>query len=276
MSDDEGFRLEPGGEIASEPAADAAAVSRPERPTPAEAAVPAARVARGKTPPPALPVSDSPLPAALEAILMVVQEPVSEHLLAEVLDHPLADVLATLRTLSLEYTAQGRGFDLREVAGGWRFYSRPEHAAAVERFVLDGQQSKLTQAALETLAVVAYRQPVSRGRISSVRGVNCDGVMRTLLARGLVEEYGIEYETQATLYRTTEFFLERMGLRSLDELPELAPFLPEIEALEAESGGAWDGFPHRAASPVARSGDTGRDTGAVHADLDDGETTTEV
>lgn len=259
MSDDEGFWIEPDDETAGP-----------------EAAVPAPRAARVRTPPPTLPVSNGPLPAALEAILMVVQEPVSEHLLAEVLDRPLAEVLATLRTLALEYTAQGRGFDLREVAGGWRFYSRPEHAAAVERFVLDGRQSRLTQAALETLAVVAYRQPVSRGRISSVRGVNCDGVMRTLLARGLVEEYGVEYETQATLYRTTEFFLERMGLRSLDELPELAPFLPEIEALEAEGEGPPDGFATRAASPLARSGDTGRDTGAVHADLDDGETTTEV
>ena len=241
-----------------------------------EVAVPGPRAARTRTPAPAVPVSHSPLPAALEAILMVVQEPVSEHLLAQVLERSPADVLATLRTLALEYTAQGRGFDLREVAGGWRFYSRPEHAAAVERFVLDGQQSRLTQAALETLAVVAYRQPVSRGRISSVRGVNCDGVMRTLLARGLVEEYGVEYETQATLYRTTEFFLERMGLRSLDELPELAPFLPEIAALEAETEGVLDGFGSRASSTLARSGDTGSESGAVHTDPDDGETTTEV
>jgi hypothetical protein len=111
--------------------------------------------------------------------------------------------------------------------GGWRFYSRPEYAPAVEGFVLDGQQARLTQAALETLAVVAYRQPVSRSRVSAVRGVNCDGVMRTLLQRGLVEEAGTEPETGAILYRTTNYFLERMGLRGLDELPELAPFLPE-------------------------------------------------
>ncbi|GCE00444.1 segregation and condensation protein B [Embleya hyalina] len=265
---DDGYRREPGAEPEAAP-------GHEPPPAPVEAAVPAPRAARAKTPPPTLPVSDSPLPAALEAVLMVVQEPVSEHVLAEVLGHPLPEVVATLRTLALEYTAQGRGFDLREVAGGWRFYSRPEHAAAVERFVLDGQQSRLTQAALETLAVVAYRQPVSRGRIAAVRGVNCDGVMRTLLARGLVEEYGVEYETQATLYRTTEYFLERMGLRSLDELPELAPFLPEIEALEAEGGASPELLPTRAAYPLARSGDTGRDTGAVHTDPDDGETTTE-
>jgi segregation and condensation protein B len=101
----------------------------------------------------------------------------------------------------------------------------------VERFVLDGQQARLTQAALETLAVVAYRQPVSRARVSAVRGVNVDGVMRTLVTRGLVEEAGTDGETGATLYRTTAHFLERIGLRGLDELPELAPFLPEIDAL---------------------------------------------
>ena len=129
---------------------------------------------------------------------------------------------------------QRRGFELRYVAGGWRFYTRAEYAPAVERFVLDGQQARLTQAALETLAVVAYRQPVSRSRVSAVRGVNCDGVMRTLLQRGLVAEAGTEPETGAILYVTTNYFLERMGLRGLDELPELAPFLPEAEAIEAE------------------------------------------
>src|SRR5690606_36308490 len=144
----------------------------------------------------------------------------------------IADALAELAD---EYTAQGRGFELRLVAGGWRFYSRPEYAAAVEGLVLDGQQARLTQAALETLAIVAYRQPISRSRVSAVRGVNCDGVMRTLLQRGLVEESGTEPETGAILYRTTNYFLERMGLRSLDELPDLAPLLPEADAVEAES-----------------------------------------
>ncbi len=175
------------------------------------------------------------LAAALEAILMVVDEPVAEVTLAQVLERPTAEVAAALRALSEEYTAAGRGFDLREVAGGWRFYTRAECAALVERFVRDGQQARLTQAALETLAVVAYRQPVSRARVAAVRGVSSDGVMRTLVARGLVEEAGTDPESQAVLYRTTSYFLERLGLRSLDELPELAPFLPDdVEILEEQ------------------------------------------
>ncbi|MFI0738335.1 SMC-Scp complex subunit ScpB [Streptomyces sp. NPDC021100] len=176
-----------------------------------------------------------PLGPALEAVLMVVDEPVAEEHLARILERPRRDIAAGLRALADEYTAQGRGFELREVGGGWRFFSRPAYADAVEAFVLDGQQARLTQAALETLAVVAYRQPVSRSRVSAVRGVNCDGVMRTLLQRGLVEETGTEPETGAILYRTTNYFLERMGLRGLDELPELAPFLPEADAVEGDS-----------------------------------------
>jgi segregation and condensation protein B len=176
-----------------------------------------------------------PLRAALEAVLMVVDEPVTEEHLATVLERSRREIADALRALSEEYTRDGRGFDLRLVAGGWRYYTRPQCAGAVQKFVLDGQQSRLTQAALETLAVVAYRQPVSRSRVSAVRGVNCDGVMRTLLQRGLVREAGTEPETGAILYRTTNYFLERMGLRGLDELPELAPFLPEADAVEAES-----------------------------------------
>jgi segregation and condensation protein B len=137
-------------------------------------------------------------------------------------------VAETLRGLAADYTATGRGFELREIAGGWRLYTRAECAPIVERFVLDGQQARLSQAALETLAVVAYRQPVSRSRVSAVRGVNCDGVMRTLAMRGLVEEAGVDVETGATLYRTSSFFLERLGMSSLDELPPLAPFLPDV------------------------------------------------
>ncbi|MBO0653270.1 SMC-Scp complex subunit ScpB [Streptomyces triculaminicus] len=175
------------------------------------------------------------LKPALEAVLMVVDEPATEEHLAGVLGRSRRDVAAALRELSDDYTVQGRGFDLRQVAGGWRFFTRAEYADAVEAFVLDGQQTRLTQAALETLAVVAYRQPVSRSRVSAVRGVNCDGVMRTLLQRGLVEEAGTEPETGAILYRTTNYFLERMGLRGLDELPELAPFLPEAEAIEGDT-----------------------------------------
>ncbi|MEW2546372.1 SMC-Scp complex subunit ScpB [Streptomyces sp. NPDC047002] len=180
-------------------------------------------------------VQELPIGPALEAVLMVVDEPATEEHLAKVLGRPRRAVADALHALADEYTAAGRGFELRLVAGGWRFYSRAEYAAAVEGFVLDGQHARLTQAALETLAVVAYRQPVSRSRVSAVRGVNCDGVMRTLLQRGLVEEAGTEPETGAILYRTTNYFLERMGLRGLDELPELAPFLPEADAVEAES-----------------------------------------
>ncbi|WP_030919186.1 SMC-Scp complex subunit ScpB [Streptosporangium amethystogenes] len=175
------------------------------------------------------------LRAGLEAILLVVDEPVAEVTLAQVLERPVHEVGRVLRELSAEYTEAGRGFDLREVAGGWRFYTRAECASLVERFVRDGQQTRLTQAALETLAVVAYRQPVSRARVAAIRGVNSDGVMRTLVTRGLVEEAGTEPESQAVLYRTSSYFLERMGLRGLDELPELAPFLPDdMESLEEQ------------------------------------------
>jgi segregation and condensation protein B len=180
-------------------------------------------------------VAELELKPALEAVLMVVDEPATEEHLAKVLDRPRREVADALHALADEYAVQRRGFDLRFVAGGWRFYTRAEYADAVERFVLDGQQARLTQAALETLAVVAYRQPVSRSRVSAVRGVNCDGVMRTLLQRGLLEEAGTEPETGAILYRTTHYFLERMGLRGLDELPELAPFLPEVDAVEGDS-----------------------------------------
>ncbi|WP_329132874.1 SMC-Scp complex subunit ScpB [Streptomyces sp. NBC_00670] len=181
------------------------------------------------------PVAGLDLKPALEAVLMVVDEPATEAHLAKILQRPRREITRALRELADEYTAQRRGFELRFVANGWRFYTRADYAPAVERFVLDGQQARLTQAALETLAVVAYRQPVSRSRVSAVRGVNCDGVMRTLLQRGLVEEAGTEPETGAILYVTTNYFLERMGLRGLDELPELAPFLPEAEAIEADT-----------------------------------------
>ncbi len=173
------------------------------------------------------------LRATLEAVLLVVEEPVDEGILAQVTERPRAEVVDTLRELAREYAEQRRGFELRQLAGGWRLYTRPECAPVVERFVLDGQQARLSQAALETLAVVAYRQPVSRGRIAAIRGVNVDGVIRTLLARGLVEEAGVEPETGAARYRTTSYFLERLGLRNVDELPELAPFLPDAEALES-------------------------------------------
>ncbi|MGN6752431.1 MAG: SMC-Scp complex subunit ScpB [Intrasporangium sp.] len=170
--------------------------------------------------------------AALEAVLMVVDDPVSEPALASALELSVEDVHEHLLALEDDYTAAQRGFTLRNVAGGWRMYSRSEFAPVVERFVLDGQQAKLTQASLETLAVIAYRQPVSRARVSAVRGVSVDGVVRTLLTRGLIEEVEDTGESGATLYRTTPYFLQRMGLSSLDELPALAPYLPDADVID--------------------------------------------
>jgi segregation and condensation protein B len=179
-----------------------------------------------------VPVAD--LRPSLEAVLMVADQPLDAATLATATGYPTGQVEEALAGLAAEYTEQGRGFDLRNVAGGWRFYTREEYAAVVEGFVLEGQQSRLTQAALETLAVVAYKQPVSRARVSAIRGVNVDGVMRTLLTRGLVEEAGQDQETGANLYRTTGYFLERIGVTSIDELPELAPYLPDMDDLEDE------------------------------------------
>ena len=170
----------------------------------------------------------------LEAVLMIAEAPLDHLTLAQAVGHPPAEVEAALIELAAEYTEQGRGFELRELAGGWRFYSREEFAEVVSKFVLEGQQAKLSQAALETLSVVAYRQPVSRSRISAIRGVNVDSVMRTLVTRGLIVELGNDAETGAILYGTTNYFLERMGLGSIEELPELAPMLPELDDLEVE------------------------------------------
>ena len=182
-------------------------------------------------------LTDPELRGALEAILLVVDEPADPTMLAQVLTTPEPEIVATLRVLQREYDEAERGFELREIAGGWRLYTRSQFSSYVERFVLEGQQARLTQAALETLAVVAYRQPVSRTRVSAVRGVNVDGVMRTLVSRGLVEEAGADHESGAILYRTSPYFLERLGLGDLTELPNLADFLPEsttIDALEDE------------------------------------------
>ena len=173
------------------------------------------------------------LGAALEALLIVAVEPQSTVDLAEATRQPVDMVAARLRELSEEYAAQERGFALREVAGGWRFYTSESCSGMVERWVLDGQQARLTQAALETLAVIAYRQPVSRARISGVRGVNVDGVLRTLQSRGLIEEAGTDPSSQAILFRTTPYFLERMGIASLEDLPDLAEHLPDLAELEA-------------------------------------------
>jgi segregation and condensation protein B len=172
------------------------------------------------------------LRAALEALLLLADEPMSVMTLAQATRRPVEEVEPVVAELSAEYTAQGRGFDLREVAGGWRFYTRAECSPLIERWVLDGQQARLTQASLETLAVIAYQQPVSRGRVSAVRGVNVDGVIKTLLTRGLIEEAGHDGESGSILYRTTSYFLERLGASSLDDLPPLAEHIPDLGDLE--------------------------------------------
>jgi segregation and condensation protein B len=226
-------------EVEPEPSVEAEADVAPP-PEPAVEPLPAVEPEPVREPEPAVealpPVVD--LRPALEAILMVVDEPVTELTLAQVLEQPTERIGTELAALAQEYATQGRGFELRRAAGGWRFYTHPDQAAYVERFVLDGQSVRLTQAALETLAVVAYKQPVTRSRISAIRGVNCDGVVRTLITRGLIEECGTEPESGAHLYRTTTLFLEKLGLDSAEQLPPLAPFLPDDmdEIADAQRG----------------------------------------
>ncbi len=179
-----------------------------------------------------LAVATTELAPALEAVLMVADQPLDATSLATAVGYPVDEVVAALEGLAAEYDEQGRGFELRNVAGGYRYYTREEYAAVVEGFVLEGQQARLTQAALETLAVVAYKQPVSRARVSAIRGVNVDGVMRTLLSRGLVEEAGSDESSGATLFRTSSYFLERIGVQSIEDLPELAPYLPDLADMD--------------------------------------------
>ena len=188
--------------------------------------------------------------AALEAVLMVIDQPATARELATGLNLTVGAVEQLLAELQGEYNGytvkapdtdvasdagfgtRPRGFELRSIAGGWRIYSRPEFAEVVGSFVLEGQTARLTQAALETLAVIAYRQPVSRARVSAIRGVNVDSVVRTLTQRGLIEEAGNDPESGAILYRTTSYFLERMGIGSVAELPQLSPHLPGLEGIE--------------------------------------------
>ncbi|MET0692473.1 MAG: SMC-Scp complex subunit ScpB [Propionibacteriaceae bacterium] len=176
------------------------------------------------------------LSGPIEALLLLAEEPISETSLAQALDVSVAEVADCLAELVAFYDETGRGFELRQLAGGWRYYTRAEHADLIAAYVLEGQSAKLSQAALETLAVVAYQQPISRSRISAIRGVSVDGVIRTLLARGLIVEAGHDPESAAVVFATTNHFLERMGLGSLDDLPPLAPHLPEVDELEAELG----------------------------------------
>jgi segregation and condensation protein B len=177
-------------------------------------------------------LEDGELGAVLEALLLVVDTPVTVDALAAATEQPAYRVAAKLRLMADELTERDSGIDLREAGGGWRMCTRSRFAPYVERLLLDGSRSKLTRAALETLAVVAYRQPVTRARVSAVRGVNVDAVMRTLLARGLITEAGADPDTAAVTFATTELFLERLGLSSLADLPDIAPLLPDVDMIE--------------------------------------------
>jgi segregation and condensation protein B len=175
---------------------------------------------------------DAEFAAVLEALLLVVDTPVTVDALASATDQPAPRVAETLQSMAAELAARDSGIDLREAGGGWRMYTRAQYAPYVERLLLDGARSKLTRAALETLAVVAYRQPVTRARVSAVRGVNVDAVMRTLLARGLITEAGTDSDSGAVTFATTELFLERLGLSSLTDLPDIAPLLPDVDVID--------------------------------------------
>ena len=172
--------------------------------------------------------------AALEAILFVAESPIPEGELAEVLERPIADVKAALTDWADDLQSSDRGITLRQVAGGWRLYTKPETHGYLERFSATARASRLSGAALEVLAVVAYRQPVSRGQIAELRGVDSESSVRTLERRGLVEEIGrLQTPGNPAIYRTTELFLEKLGLRSLDDLPPLADHVPPAEVVES-------------------------------------------
>jgi len=172
---------------------------------------------------------------------MVADQPVAPDLLAQLLEIPTTRVLALCDALAAAYRAEGRGFELVRVAGGYRYQSHPDQAAYVERFVLEGQSSKMSAAALETLAIVAYKQPVSRAQVSAIRGVNVDGVLRTLVTRGWVAEVGRDLGPgQAVLYGTTEAFLVSLGIDSVDALPPLGAFVPDSSVVEALEKGLLD------------------------------------
>jgi len=177
-------------------------------------------------------LDDAEVGSVLEALLLVVDTPVTVDALASATDQPPSRVADTLHSMAAEFTARDSGIELREAGGGWRMYTRAKFAPYVEKLLLDGARSKLTRAALETLAVVAYRQPVTRARVSAVRGVNVDAVMRTLLARGLITEAGTDADSGAVTFATTELFLERLGLTSLADLPDIAPLLPDVDMID--------------------------------------------
>jgi segregation and condensation protein B len=199
---------------------------------------------------------------AIEAILMVAEEPVSPGLLGELLEIPPSEVEAVCAELAEAYASEERGFLIARIAGGYRFQSHPELAAYVERFVLEGQTARLSAAALETLAIVAYKQPISRSQIAAIRGVNVDGVMRTLQQRNYVSEVGRDPGPgQAVLYGTTPVFLEKLGLDSLDQLPRLGEFVPGADVVEALERGLVAGL-------VASAADSAADSAAEQPDRD--------
>jgi segregation and condensation protein B len=171
------------------------------------------------------------LKAALEAILLVAENPLSVVNLATALERPAAEVKSAIESLAAEYDeangGEGRGFELREIGGGWRFYVRETFDWAVRLFIARENPAKLSQAALETLAVIAYRQPITRGQIASIRAVNVDGVVRTLLSRGLITEVYSDQETGAVHFGTTELMLQQLGINSIEELPKISPLLPD-------------------------------------------------
>lgn len=172
------------------------------------------------------------LSAALEALLLLADEPTPAIQLAEVTGRPEPEVEATLAELAMQYVADGRGIELRRSDSGWRFYTATICRDLITRYVTDGRQSKLSQAALETLAIVAYRQPVSRSQVGAIRGVNPDGVIKTLHARGLIAEASAGPEGGVTTFVTTDYFLDRMGIDSVSELPPIADHLPDLESLD--------------------------------------------
>ncbi|MDP2299846.1 MAG: SMC-Scp complex subunit ScpB [Coriobacteriia bacterium] len=188
------------------------------------------------------------LRGAIEALLFVSDEPVAPSRLAKILETGTAEVESALRALAAEYVDDDRGFQLREVAGGWRLYTHPAFHSQVEEYVLSWDTRKLSQAALEALAVVAYHQPVSRQGVNAVRGVNSEAVISSLIEKGLVREMGRDRNAgNAILYGTTRTFLERFGLKDLAELPPLEEFAPDPETerairerLNALEGSAFD------------------------------------
>jgi len=177
---------------------------------------------------------DSEVVRALEAILLVAMEPVAPDLLAQLLEISQATVEALCERLAVTYEEAGHGFQLVKVAGGFRFQSHPDLAPYVERFVLDGHQARVSSAALETLAIIAYKQPLSRSQIAAIRGVDPEAVMRTLQARGYITE--VERDDgpgQAVMFGTTPLFLERLGIASIENLPSIADFIPDASVVEA-------------------------------------------